>query len=528
MKNIDKKNKQRLAILAVVIIGLVLGSLILKQEKPDADHAHGAHTEPADRRPAHGEPGHDHEKDHLPLAADPHEAEHSPQPQESAKGPRGGKLFTQDGFGVEVTIFERNIPSEFRLYTYLEGKPLSPSASNVSMQLQRLGKAPQQIGFSAEHDYLKSDVVIEEPHSFNASITVEHGGESYRFAYEQVEARVRLSDRQLMLNSIEVLTAGPAKIKSTLNLQGEIKRNADKNVHVVPRLDGIVDSVAVNAGDQVHKGQLLVTISSQAIADMRSDLLAAQKRAGLARLTFEREKQLWEEKISAEQDYLQARHDLQEAEINLGRAQQKLSAVGAGTGTKGQTRYEIRSPIDGVVTNKQISQGQVVNALDKILEVADLTSVWVEMMIYAKDIGTVKVGQNVTIKASAFDAQAIGTISYVGALVGGKSRTAMARLVLNNPDGIWLAGLPVNIELISDEVAVPLAVSVEGIQTLNDWIVVFGRYGEYFEARPLQLGRRDDKYVEVLNGLSVGEKYAAGNSFLIKADIGKEGATHDH
>jgi len=294
----------------------------------------------------------------------------------------------------------------------------------------------------------------------------------------------------------------------------------------VSRVGGIVETVNANAGDTVKKGQVLASVSSQSIADMRSDLLAAQKRVGLAKATYEREKQLWEEKISAQQDYLQADLNLQEAKINLARIQQKLSALGADP--NGQTRYAIRSPIDGVITNKQISQGQVVSEVDRIFEVVDLSTVWVEMFIYAKDINVVKVGQKVTVKASAFDANAVGTIAYVGALVGAQSRTAMARVTLNNVDRTWLPGLPVNVELISDEIEVPLAVSVEGVQQLRDWTVVFGRYGDYFEARPLILGRGDERYVEVLEGFKIGDQYASGNSFLIKADIGKAGASHDH
>lgn len=517
------KNKQFIAIIIVITIGIILGVLILQSDKPkEMEEGHAEHSvEPStEARPKHGEAGHDHEKDHGQA--------HAPQPQEISKGPHGGKLFTQDGYGVEVSIFEQNVPPEFRVYIYQDGKALDPASSNISIQLERLGASPEQFSFSKENDYLKGSAVVEEPHSFKASITAKHDDKSYQFAYEQIEARVKIADKQVTLNSIEVLTAGPAKIKNVLLLQGEIKPNADKSVHIVPRVSGIVESISANAGDKVRKGQVLASISSQSIADLRSDLLAAQKRVGLARSTFNREKQLWEEKISAEQDYLQAQHDLQEAEINYGRVQQKLGALGAGASGKGQARYEIRSPIDGVVTNKQVSQGQVVSEFDNIFEVVDLSSVWVEMTIYAKDINTVKTGHKVTVKASAFDAQAIGTIAYVGALVGAQSRTAMARVVLGNADKTWLPGLPVNIELISDEVEVPLAVSVEGIQTLKDWSVVFGRYGEYFEARPLELGRRDDKYVEVLKGLSAGDKYAAGNSFLIKADIGKAGATHDH
>lgn len=534
------KNKQWLGIFAVIVIGVILAALVLLSGKPnevdghaeaghsDVEHAEEAKPVGIDVRPKHGESGHDHENDHLPLAKDAHLDEHAPQAEEIQKGPHGGKLFTQDGYGVEVTIFEDNVPPEFRVYVYKGGKPDSPANSVVTIQLERLGSKSQLISFVQENDYLKGNAVIVEPHSFKVHISAKNAGKDYAFSYEQVEARVKISDEQLRLNAIEVLTAAPAKIQSKLVLQGEIKLNADKSVHIVPRVGGIVESVAVSAGDKVRKGQVLASISSQSIADIRSELLAAQKRVGLARSTYNREKQLWEEKISAEQDYLKAQHDLQEAEINTQRLQQKLGALGAGSGGSGQARYEIRSPIDGVVTNKQVSLGQVVNETDSLLEVADLSTVWTEMTIYAKDINTVKTGQKVTIKATAFNAEAIGTISYVGALVGAESRTAMARVVLNNPDRTWLPGLPVNIELTASEVEVPLAISVEAIQTLRDWTVAFGRYGEYFEAKPLQLGRRDDKYVEVLSGLSVGDKYAAGNSFLIKADIGKAGASHDH
>lgn len=526
------KNKQFIAIAVVIAVGVILALLILSTDKlktMDEVHEH-AETEVqaiTDERPKHGEPEHNDEKNHLPQTSNAEsEHDHKAQPKEITKGPHGGKLFTQDGYGLEVTIFEQNTPPEFRVYIYQDGEPLDPASSVINIQLERLGTEPQHFIFAKEKGYLKGNVVVKEPHSFNVRITAKHNNQTYHFSYEQIEARVNITNEQVLHNGIEVLTAGPAKIKNTLHLQGEVKLNADKSVHVVSRVGGIVETVTANAGDKVRKGQVLASVSSQSIADIRSDLMAAQKRVGLARTTYDREKQLWEEKISAQQDYLQAQYDLQEAEINTARIQQKLSALGAKV--NGQTRYEIRSPIDGVIINKQISQGQVVSEVDSIFEVADLSSVWVEMSVYAKDINVVKVGQNVTVKAIAFDAHAVGTITYMGALVGVQSRTAMARVVLSNADKTWLPGLPVNIDLISDEVEVPLAVSLEGIQTLRDWSVVFGRYGDYFEARPLTLGRRDDKYVEVLEGLKVSEQYAAGNSFLIKADIGKAGATHDH
>lgn len=531
-----QKNKQVVTIFLVILVGIILAILILYTGKPQVTGDESVHindVQPSrDSRPKHGELGHNHEQDHLVPSIKqnpPHdEHQHSAQIQEVIRGPHGGRLLTRDDYSIEITIFEENRLPEFRVYTYQNGKLLNPDSSQISIELQRLGSKPQGFNFSKERNYLKGDAAVEEPHSFKVNVTAKHNDKNYHFTYDQVEARTQITDKQLMLNNIEVLTAAPATIKTVLKLQGEVQLNADKSVHVVPRIGGMVEAVAVNAGDTVQKGQVLAIISSQTIAELRSDLLVAEKRMELMRSSYEREKQLWEEKISAQQDYLQAQHDLQEAEINTRRLQQKLNTLGASERSKGLTRYELRSPIDGVITNKKISQGQVVSEVDSLYEISDLSTVWAEIIIYAKDVHAIKVGQQVTIKSASFEAETTGIISYVGALVGGASRTAMARVVLNNANRKWLPGLPVNVEVASDEVKVALAVSLEGLQTLQDRSVVFGRYGEYFEARPLVLGRRDNKHVEVLKGFHAGERYAAGNSYLIKADIGKAAATHEH
>lgn len=503
--------KQLIIIAATIAIGIVLALLIMQSDQPhDDDHDHEA---PAVQQDAD-----------LPQDMHAHDA----HPPEFARGPHGGKLFTKDGYSVEVTIFEQGTPPHFRLYTYQEGELLAVSASNIRMQIERLGRQPQVIDFTREGDYFRSQQVIEEPHSFVATITAEHGGKTYEFGYEQVEARVHMTDRQISLNGIEILTAGPARIKSSLNLLGEIHLNADHTVHIVPRLDGLVETVPVSAGDTVRKGQVLVVISSQSLADQRSELLAAQKRLGLARTTYEREKKLWEERVSAKQDYLQAQQAMQEAEIAVQSARQKLTALGGNASSGNLTRYEVRSPIDGVITEKQVAVGQVVSENNTIFVVADLSTVWAEMTVYTRDLPTIRTGQQVTVKATAFEAEMTGTISYIGSLVGDQAKTTTARVVLPNPDGLWRPGLPVNIEVVSEETSVPLAVAEEGLQSLNDETVVFARYGEYFEARPLKLGRRDGRYAEVLDGLLPGEKYAAKNSFLVKAELGKASASHDH
>jgi membrane fusion protein, heavy metal efflux system len=300
-------------------------------------------------------------------------------------------------------------------------------------------------------------------------------------------------------------------------------------VLIVPRLAGLVESANANAGDIVKKGQVLAVIFSPALADQRGELLAAQKRLALAQTTFEREKKLFEGKISAEQDFLQVRAAMNEAEITVRGAQQKLTSIGGlSSGGGDLTRYEIRAPISGTIVEKNLSVGQAIKEDANIFTLADLTSVWAEMTVYAKDMNVIRVGQKVTVKSAEFDGSAEGVVSYVGALAGEQTRTAKARVVLPNPNSAWRPGLPVNIEVEAAESEVPVAVSADAIQTLRDWSVVFGRYDNAFEARPLKLGRSDGKMVEVLKGLSAGEKYAARNSYVIKADIGKAGASHDH
>ena len=238
---------------------------------------------------------------------------------------------------------------------------------------------------------------------------------------------------------------------------------------------------------------------------------------------------MWQDKISAEQAFLEARQTFQEAEIAEQAASQKLASLGSGLSSSGDlTQYSIRSPIDGIVAEKSISVGEALEAMQNIFVISDLGTVWVETTVYARDLNTIKTGQPATIKATAFDAEAQGTVTYLGSLVGTETRTAKARIVLPNPENLWRPGLAVSVDVVAGQVEVPVAVSAAALQTLGDWTVVFGRYDAFFEARPVRVGRTDGKFVEILSGLLPGEHYAATNSYLIKADIGKSAASHDH
>ncbi|HKQ47525.1 MAG TPA: efflux RND transporter periplasmic adaptor subunit [Phycisphaerae bacterium] len=519
-----------LPLLVVLVIGVAGGVYILRSDVQSVRN--DAHQHKA---------GDDHG----------HTEDHSGHDEEAAKGPHGGRMLADGDFAVEVTIFERGVPPQFRVYASDSGKPVPPEQINLSMKLHRLGGRVDEFSFAKDADYLKGDKTVEEPHSFDVEVEAKHAGKSHRWEYSTYEGRVTLTTQMVKEAGIEIQTAGPATIKSSLGLPGQIALNTNRLAHVVPRLAGVTTSVNKNLGDHVKAGEVLASIESREFAEATSEYVEAVHKHEYAQLAFVRTVELWKQKITPDQEYHTTRHALEESEIAKQVAAQKLLSLGLSREDLellakepgGEvvpfkvrsplpvgllTRFDIKAPIDGQIIEKHITLGEAVKADADVFMIADLSSVWVEIMVYADDVSRVSAGQSVIIRSKSVGREATGRIWYVSPIVGEETRSAKAIVDLPNSDGVWRPGLFVSAETLGNETNVPIAVSVDAIQTLRDWSVVFVNYGDIFEARPLELGRRDSQWVEVLSGLSPGERYAAKNSFILKADVGKSGATHDH
>ena len=253
--------------------------------------------------------------------------------------------------------------------------------------------------------------------------------------------KVKLSAEQLQAAGIEVLTAAAADIQTAIEFPGEIRFNEDRTAHVVPRVAGVVEEVPVTLGEQVKRGQLLAVIASTSLSEYRSELLAAQQRLKLATATHNRERKLWQDKISAQQDYEAARSAMQEAQIAVRNVQQKLSALGAtSTSTGSMNRFEIRAPFDRTVVEKHLSLGEAVKEDASIFTISDLSSYGRSCRI-GQDIAHVRAGEQAVVSSTAFEGKAEGKVSYVGSLIGEQTRTAKARITLTNPDNAWRPGL---------------------------------------------------------------------------------------
>jgi len=457
---------------------------------------------------------------------------------EYEKGPHGGRLLTDAGkeFQAEVTIYERGVPPRFRVYFYDDGKPVPPAELSLRIELRRLGGRVDRIGFKPDEDYLVSDVVVEEPHSFDVKVAAVRGAARYNWEYSQTEGRVELSDDAVRTSAIGIETAGPRVIRTVLEMPGEITLNGDKVTHVVPRMSGVLREIRKNQGDDVRRGEVIAVLDSSDLAEVKREFLETAQQAAFAKTAFEREERLWKRNIASEASYQSHERAYHEARLKHQSARQRLEALGIreaslqALGGPGNTltRYELRAPFNGVLIEKKVAAGQAVEPHDDLFTLADLSSVWVSVTVYAKDLNTVKEGQEVTVTAAPLGLTATGRISHVGSLVGAETRSAQARVALPNPGRQWRAGMFVTVAVMREEVTVPVAVKREGLQKFRDWDVVFIRYGNHFEARPLELGRSDGEWVEVLSGLGPGERYASTNSFILKADVGKTGASHDH
>jgi cobalt-zinc-cadmium efflux system membrane fusion protein len=493
------KTKQSLIISGLIAVGIVLAVLILRLEPP-------THTE---------------------EESESHEAK-----TDDNGGPHGGKLFVKGDFELEILLAEDEGEPRFRIYLFNQDKPLSPNAAQVSAIVTRPDGEKQNIDFVSEKDFLQSAQPIEEPHVFEATVIAQHDSQSLQFSWVKEEGKINLTDQQVKEAGVKTQTAGGARIKNVVTLPGEIRFNEDKTSHVVPRLAGVVEVISANLGDPVKKGQVLVVIASTGLAEQRSELLSAQKRLELARATFAREKHLWGVKISAEQDYLQARQVMNEAEIDVHNAQQKLMALGASPNVSVNSgslnRYEIRAPFDGMIVEKHIALGEAVKEDASIFTISDLSSVWAEIIVSAKDLNVIRVGGKVMIKATALDSTASGTVSYVGALMGEQTRTATARVTLANPQMAWRPGLFITVEIVASETEVPVAVSSDAVQNVNNEPTIFVRVPGGFIAQPVITGLSDGKFVEIVKGLKPGTEYALNGSFVLKSEQGKEGASHEH
>ncbi len=355
------------------------------------------------------------------------------------------------------------------------------------------------------------------------------------------EGVVHLSPERLESLNIAMVPVHAGTVDSTLTIPAEVSLDPDNEAHLVPRVRGIVREVFVGIGDRVNAGDLLAVLDSRELARAKSEYLAAVAMRDLAQTTFAREKGLWEDKISAEQDYLQAKAEYQAARIKVQTAEQQLHALGLSQAEVNGlpqakdttlTRYEIRAPFDATVVQRHITFGETVGEDDEVFFIAKLDPVWVMGRATERDLRRLREGQKAIVQLDAFpDEDFSGVIDYIGSVLDPESRTVNVRMVLPNPETRLRAGLFGRMLVFVDEHAHDETVLVpnDALQRTDTGAIVYKAQEEgEFRAVPVSVLHSSDTLTEVQGAIQEGDRVAFGDIFVLKSEAGKEGLGGGH
>ncbi|WP_419421599.1 efflux RND transporter periplasmic adaptor subunit (plasmid) [Legionella sp. D16C41] len=386
-----------------------------------------------------------------------HSGDESGHQESIEKGPQGGRLFKEGDVALELLMFERGMPPRFRVYLYKNGELIKPNAAQLTIQLTRFNDKKEDINFTAIENFLQSNQVIREPHSFDVVIELALQNKRYVWRYATYEGRIKVAAGILKAANIETAIAQSQTIKTKLNVVGKVVPNRDTLAPIYARYVGIIKTMAKNLGDEVRKGEPLIIIESN--------------------------------------------ESLQ--------------------------NYTINAPMTGTIIQKSATTGELAQNNKPIYEVANLANVWADFTLYRKEAPLVKQGMEVVVTGDEGKPKTITTISYIAPLGIEDSQTTLVRAVLPNESRIWIPGMYINGAITVKEKIAPVAVLLSAIQRINQKEVIFIQQGDYFEATPVILGQKDEQWVEVISGLDKGERYVSKNSFFMKAELGKDGASHE-
>jgi cobalt-zinc-cadmium efflux system membrane fusion protein len=386
----------------------------------------------------------------------------------------------------------------------------------------------QPLAFAEEHE-----------HGHDHEQQGEHNGHD-----EHEEDALKFSSSELQEFNIKLAQAHAGVINKTLDLTGEVIVAPERLYHVVPRVAGVVREVYKYLGDHVKANDLLAVLSSRDLADAKAQFVAADSLLKLANSNLQRETKLYKEKITAKRNYFIAKQAQAEMSIKRKAAKQRLLALGLSENSirtllqskdKDLTLYELRAPAEGVIIEKHAVRGEVLATNTRSFTLADLSQVWVNLTVYQKDLARIQRGQSVLI-SNRFDSSeqnvaTQGVISWISPTLDEQTRSAIVRVVIDNPEGHWRPGMFVSAKVAIEQAEAEIVIPLSALQTMDGQTVVFVQHDDGdFEPQSVQTGRRDFKQVEIIQGLKVGQSYVSQNAFSLKAQMqkGEFGEGHSH
>ncbi len=323
----------------------------------------------------------------------------------------------------------------------------------------------------------------------------------------------------------------------------ELRFDADRIAAVAPKVNGRILKLSATEGDEVKRGTTLAVLSSRELADLKAQYLSSETTVELASKALAREETLFADRITSEADLQTAQATLISARANLKGIENKLHAVGvshneldtlsdAVDGTFANVR--VSAPISGVIARRQATLGASVSADDPnapaLFTIVDDSVLWADISVYKQNTNAVLPGSKVILKSETGTALAEGEITTILPSIDETSRTATARMIVENSDNRMRPGQFVTAEITTGEGDLRLQIPSGAIVTVEERTSVFVPTDDGFEPRAISIGPVTSGQVVILSGLTEGEKFVSEGAFTLKAQLEKDafGDGHAH
>ena len=343
---------------------------------------------------------------------------------------------------------------------------------------------------------------------------------------------ISLTSKQLVQQGIQLLAVEQGAVIQLNSYPAKLSLNTDQQAHVSPSFSGHVENVYVELGQKVQKGQPLAALLVPDLVDQQANLKIEQSNLELAKQDFNREQQLWSQGISAKQDYQRAYHSYKRAQIQVQAAQSRLSAFGAMNASNG--RYILKAPISGVISKKDLVMGENVQSASQLFTIDQLDQLWLEFIVPNAEIVGLSPNQKIEFKSLQTDKIYKAVIQTLNIEADAQTGRLQVRAKVQSSTAELRPNLMVNVLLPQPSDSTALRILQSAVQNVDGKNVVFIATQQEqqveFHPTPIKLGQssKDSQYIEVLSGLNQGQKYAAQGSFLLKSELEKGEASHEH
>lgn len=324
------------------------------------------------------------------------------------------------------------------------------------------------------------------------------------------------------LSSVETIKATSEVRKETLTLTGQVEYDSDKVINYSPLIDGTVGKVYFSLGDKVQKGQILLDIHSTELSELQSELSSLHAEKSVVERELKSAREMYEDKMLSEMELIEAESKLKQLQASIAKTKADMRLYGS---DKGNGVFSLTAPMSGYIVAKDISSGSTVSSDgDPIFTIADLSTVWVVLNVYASNLQLVKEGMDVSFTTLSYPDEVFeGKISFLSHVFDPEDKVLKARIEIANKDLKLKPGMSAVVNLKKDSNKSYIAIPTDAlIFDSNQYYAVVKDALGNFQSRKLSLVGHNKELTYVESGLFVDEDVVVSNQLLIHSKLNKK------